>query len=514
MAIAPVSIVESVPITNTKRRSPSKAVNRSTKSGSEVHITELTRSLVTTLSHQTKPKAGQKQTPEAIAEAISMSHALQSSDSDTIGPSRETRQSRPARGPLALRRSTIKPTTTRKAVCTHVSLERVWGPNFTCSHCRKLSPLGWSYQCAQDQGEDALPFFTLENLDVRNPQEVENYYRRLEDKSAQLGQISPWILKAITEGHYTEDQIVILETQKQGVNDMIFAAAEAACKEGDSTRYFPSRNSPPQRSSLSAMLNVKSPPTAPLSYGEYMLRLVPNRSQRCQYRTCQNCRPISRDRAWACIDHVIEMAIVPEINFEYDFRPISNVNLVRNIGLRTPPKPARPKLERPLPPLPPSSIDVTDARGNERGHGPDSSHHKLGIDGQSSESVTTQNQATDGSSIRKSLRRTLKGIWDGRRAWIPSRNPSQADQKISPPENRNRTKESETDSFKTQGTEDLDHLIQGTQVPLPGEDGKDALGDEVEQDKLNEDGEVIVSDGIAVTEEAILLHEANIITSV
>ena len=509
MATVAAPSVGSTVTANKKAYSPSK-VNGLAKPGSETDIAELTQSLAAVLSRQPKPTAGQQQTPEAIEEAIGISHALQSSDSEIIGPSRYSPQSSPAHRVLAPLRSIIKPST-RKAVCTHVSLERVWGSQFTCAHCRKISPLGWSYQCTQDRGEDALPFFTLESLDIRNPQVVEDYFQRLETKSMQLGQISPWILKAIREGHYTEDQIIILEAQKQGVNDMIFAAAEAAFQEGDSTRFFPSR-SPPSQRSLSSMLSVKTPPAAPLSYGEYMLRLIPNHSQRCMYRTCQSCRPVSRDRAWACIDHTIETAIVPKINFEYDFRPVSNVNLVRSIGLRTPPKPARPRYERPLPPLPPSSLDVTDAQGN--GHGLDPSHHKPGIDRQSSESGTTQSQASDSSSIRKSLRRTLKGIWDGRRAWISSRSLSQAESKPSLSDNRNGSKESETDSFKTQGIEDLGHLIYGTKVPLPGEDGMDALENGIVQDKLNEQGEVIVDDGIAVTEEAIFFHEADIITSV
>ena len=512
MATAPVPIVGSLATASEKGHLPSKE-NRFAKPGPQVDITELTQSLAAILSRQTKPTTkptvGQQQSPEAIEEAIGMSHALQSSDSEIIGPSRYPSPSHPLHRTLLPLRSIIKPTT-RKAVCTHVSLERVWGSQFICSHCRMVPPMGWSYQCTQDQGEDALPFFTLESLDIRNPQEIESYYQRLEHKSMQLGQISPWILKAIREGHYTEDQIVILEAQKQGVNDMIFAAAEAAYQEGDSTRFFPSRSPPPQRS-ISTMLSVKAPPVAPPTYGEYMLRLVPNRSQRCTYRTCQNCRPVSRDRAWACIDHAIDTTIIPEINFEYDFRPVSDINLLRNIGLRTPPKPAKLKYERPLPPLPPSSLDIATAPGN--GHDSDSRHHKPGIDRESSESSTTLSQTTDGSSIRKSLRRTLKGIWDGRRAWIPSRSPSQTETKVGLSNKRNE-KESETDSCKTQGTEELDHQTQGTKVPLPGEDGKDGLEDGFGPDKLNEQGEVIVDDGIAVTEEAIFFHEADIITSV
>ena len=496
--------------TNSGGSSPS-TVNGSANSGPEADLTELTQlsqSLVTVLSRQMDQRGSRQQTPEAIEEAIGISHALQSSDSDTVGPSQLGAKSYPAHRTRVPLRPIVK-SSPRRGVCTHVTLDRVWGSQFTCSHCRRVSSLGWSYQCAQDHGEDALPYFTLESLDMRNPHEVESYFQRLEDKSMQLGQLSPWIVKAIRNGQYTDDQITILESQKQGVNNMIFAAAESAYQEGDPTRYFPPRSPPPHRS-LSGILGKKTPPPAP-SYGEYMLRLVPSRSQRCVYRTCQNCRPVSKDRAWVCIDHALETAIVPEINFEFDFRPISDVNLVRSIGLRTPPKPVKAK---PLPPLPSSSSqDVTDAR--ELAHNPVPSRPANGAIRESEETGSTQSQGRgDNGSIRKSLRRALKGFWDGRRAWIPVISSRQAESKVSLYDERDKNGKSETSSIKTEGSGDLGHLVRGAKVPLPGEDGKDALEDGLGEEKLNAEGEVIVDDGIAVTEEAIFFHEADVITSV
>ena len=488
-------------------------LNGLTKSASHADLAELgqlSQSLAAMLSRQMDQPGRQKQTPEAIQEAISISHALQSSDCETVGPSQLPAKSYPASRARVPPRPIAK-SSQRRGVCTHVTLDRVWGSPFTCSHCRKLSPLGWSYECTQDHGEDALPYFTLESLNIQNPHEVEAYFQRLEDKSTQLGQLSPWIMKAIRDGHYTDDQICLLELQKQGVNDVIFEAAESAYQDGDPTRYFPSRSPPPQRS-LTGILGRKATPSALPSYGEYMLRLVPNRSQRCVYRTCQSCRPISKDRAWACIDHAFETKNVPEVNFEFDFRPISDVNIVRNLGLRTPPKPLNTK---PLPPLPSSPReDVTDVRKVSCGSVPLDAEKSI-ICRQSGESGGSQSQMReDGGSIRKSLRRTLKGFWDGRRSWIPTKSFSRAEGTVGVSDGRPKTKDSEISSTKSEASGDLGHRDRGSNVPLPDEDGKDAFEDELVEEKLNEEGEVIVDDGIAVTEEAIFFHETDIITSV
>ena len=155
--------------------------------------------------------------------------------------------------------------------------------------------------------------------------------------------LKPWMEEAIFEGHYTSDQVTILRTQRLKVINTIAAA------EHEFAQHHTPGLTPPR---LSSLLTAPTSETivpftvtqGPVKEGEVKEPLIPDDSvpvpklvSDCGYKTCQVCRPISRDRAWQRIGPLPENFITLEaLDFAAEDRPISDVNVVRHLGLHKP----------------------------------------------------------------------------------------------------------------------------------------------------------------------------------
>ena len=239
----------------------------------------------------------------------------------------------------------------RRAACTHLTMSRVYGPH-KCTHCNRPSRLGWVYSCTQDdrghasEAEEGLITLTG-NLTIDHQMKPgdRNYDNMFDPHVVKL---SSWMEEAILEGHYTLEQVTVLRAQRQKVKNCIAAAGNDSV-QGRKVKL--SQLNPVQTTHVTSSLNQPSlsvdeqPAGSTLNERQSFLKdsnssnstqlqkLIPD----CSYKTCQICRPVSRDRAWGCFDHIFQAIVRPSsLAFRDVNRPISNATLVRGLGLRVP----------------------------------------------------------------------------------------------------------------------------------------------------------------------------------
>ncbi|MCJ1433171.1 hypothetical protein MMC27_002530 [Xylographa pallens] len=162
--------------------------------------------------------------------------------------------------------------------------------------------------------------------------------------------LSRWIEKAIIDGHYTTEQIDILRAQKRKVQAVI-AIVQNESLSAQQANLMPSHMSVQRTSTVIKAPNFPCPVTQvsqdkpetkeplPVKVADTIVVPPPRPTliQECSYQTCQVCRPISRDRAWQCLDHAFlcKTQYLPP-DFASDLRPVSDASHVRRLGLWKP----------------------------------------------------------------------------------------------------------------------------------------------------------------------------------
>lgn len=373
---------------------------------------------------------------------------------------------------------------TRRAACTHLTVARAYGPH-CCSICHRPSRFGWLYQCTQDEQQHEEVSATATS-DLEHENDASGY--STPNDSINATRLSPWIEKAIQEGHYTPDQIFLMRVQRQNVVQSIAAAEDYMMEHAE-------LNSPPATHqstitltakikgllpdrSRSEIQAVKEPEPSPAAVN-MRFASKPQVFPTCKLRYCQICRPTFRDRAWIKFDDIFaDESCASTIDFDHDDRPISLLNLVCNLGLRE----AR---------LPRSQY------GPKRHILPSGLYHRRTI------SPDDPRMESERNSFRRGVMRAFRGmLMSGRRSSRSrSRTASKRRSRVSKDENAING----CDLGLWRSLED--ELLQlAASVHLPGHDGMDGLG--------TEDAEIEVEEGIAVTEEGVDLGAADVIIQV
>lgn len=424
----------------------------------------------------------------------------------------------PATRPESKTASSFRPAsiTARRAACTHIFMERLYGEH-RCTICQRPSPMGWVYCCVQDEQNLSIKEESPTGIVNVHVGELSNQHLKPEPSgnlelthgsiSAELSRsdndaqeptstrLSPWIEKAILKGHYTPFQVLTMRRQRQMAIDAV-AAAERHVQE------YPEHSANPPKSptipwqdyaarllfsDLSTVEATEVPPLLDCSVGPLE---KPRMFPRCHFLACQTCRPTFRDRAWMNFEEAFaQTAPLPFINFKTDPRPLPSENTFRSIGLRVyeSPIPFSQTLKRPgfypynalrlagsLPYQLPPNMFITEDLGDQKAE-------------------------VEGKGFRESVRRAFRGMLDRKKGSFSARS------------SRKRKKDHggrESFEFDVELFMRLnDELLQeASRIPLPGHDGMDGLADE--------EGEVEVEEGVAVTEEGIDLGTADIIMSV
>ena len=213
----------------------------------------------------------------------------------------------------------------RQAMCTHTTVTRLYG-NFTCSHCGKLSGLGWVYRCTQDyngqlpEWEGGLSPKTTKEPPGPFDGAVGDASRgalggadgaHLSIESLALAtdsvvaakhtiSLSPWVEKAILKGQYSQEQVQKLREQRENVKEKI-KESEALNKQYQYAKYRGSSQAARRHSHRHTIVTgfgITIPTFANENEDEgsspqpTALKMFPE----CPYRSCQSCRFVQSDR--------------------------------------------------------------------------------------------------------------------------------------------------------------------------------------------------------------------------
>ncbi|KAI4277747.1 MAG: hypothetical protein LQ337_001558 [Flavoplaca oasis] len=387
--------------------------------------------------------------------------------------------------------STVIPSIqSRRAACTHLTMEPLYG-DFECMVCHNPSRLGWLYSCTQDEREDLV---------------VRPARSSIPSKPAWTADLAPWIQEAIVQGHYTAEQIERMVAQRQKVIDTV-AASEAHFKKTQSASNRTSvRKSTSTTTTVDASHHIPIPTiqevtqvsSDPIRQSIDQSSLTKARIfPYCRFRACQMCRPSYRDRTWQVFEDVFSTRILPPDLYDIDVdRPVSRLDLVRNIGTR--------RAKAPRPPLRTLDSMVLYGINNEGRMVLNSTKvSSLEPNNEIAADVADERAEPDSKGFRDSVKRAFKGMLMSSRkrdSWS-SKSSRKSSRKRDIPDNE----DAEFDlGLWKQLSEEL--LCEAAAIPLPGHDGKDGIE--------TEDDEVEVQDGVAVTEEAVETGTADIIMSV
>lgn len=400
---------------------------------------------------------------------------------------------------------------TRRAACTHLTMDRLYG-NFRCNVCHRASELGWVYTCIQDGEADTIDAFESMTGKKTNSSDfsldgVHDGFPREKNKSPKLtARLSPWIEKAIAQGHYTEDQMAILRAQKKQVFDTARAAIETFENSQDETYSSPQPTTASQCVDANPHLTFPvlhaihetSPTGIPIigSIKVPRLEMFPH----CKFRACQLCRPTYRDRTWQCFDEIFENPMPSRAQAMGDEnRPLASLSVMRNIGLRESPCPP------PRPPL--RSFDSRalyefDDEGkivfnNRSSHRAASAH---------SADIADASVEPESRGFRESMKRAFKGMLAARQNTTRSGGRRRR-------ERESTTSDEDAAEFDMGLWQEMnDELLNdASSVPLPAKDSIEGLAD---GERVTDQLEETDIGGVGVTEEAADLNAADIIMSV
>ena len=397
---------------------------------------------------------------------------------------------------------------TRRAACTHVNMERLYG-GFKCHNCEKVSHFNWVYSCTQDEKISANDV-GLGNLNVPSPfvprstdgmEEVPPSHHM--DAQSTTPRLNPWVENAITKGHYTPEQVQLLRAQKRTVIDSTRTMLQRFEQSQTSEKNSPRKSKASQSLNtgpdlpLGSTHNVVQRPdiekteySAPLS-AEPKLKMYPH----CRYRACHHCRPTYRDRAWQCFDEVFSDDLTIDLDMlEAEERPLASVSLLRTIGLRIASGRVRPRLRS----FDSRSIYALNDAGQivlKR------DTYRKDSDLPTSTDVADIGVEPESKGFRESMKRAFKGMLASRL----SKNHSELKRKDRS-EARSSTPELNAVDFDVGLYRELnDELLrEAAGTPLPNDSIKDLIAG------MND----LAIGGVAVTEEAAETGTADIILSV
>ena len=419
---------------------------------------------------------------------------------------------------------------TRRAACTHLTMERLYG-DFTCNVCSRYSNFGWVYCCTQDDvpesqvtpdsisetsspphqhfdcgGEEAN---NISDLSMLPPAVDEDFRPGGEDTPMPTAQLSPWIEKAIQDGHYTPEQVAKLRAQKQHVVDTARAAVEIFKQSQTNTTNL-APHTPTTLQSVDAnphlpfpVINevqessVTSSPTANVSLAQQpKARMFPF----CKFCACQLCRPTHRDRAWQRFDDVFENDQgIPCIDYEDCNRPLASASLMSKIGLHPPRRPKRPPI---------LSVDSRALYSRNEGgqvvfNDSNGAYRKTADPTSLSDDIADTKVEAESKGFRESMKRAFKNML------VTRRHSARSDRKRKAREGTDTTEEDAVEFDMGLWKELNDELLkEASGVPLPEKDSIEGLSKNIAGMGVGGMG------GVAVTEEAADLGTADVIMSV
>lgn len=403
----------------------------------------------------------------------------------------------------------------RQAACSHLNVTRLFDPldSNKCQMCGHTSSFGWLYRCTQDYNS----FLPESDFTSTEP---ENFNSRLSEQVVS-SHLSQSILRGIENGHYSAQQVGLLEAQKLRVKSLIAMQEERLENPSDSSQTSSSRSSSDSvlESSVFLAANIpealqrrttntcSQPAMKPIVDHEgansqrpttrkdiYVEQLFPN----CHFKCCHGCRPAYRDRAFQSLNAILAEPTKQPPQWEFENRRISDANTLNRIGLPLP----RPYLRR----MYQTFDDLRDLTGSQTFDSSENGEAESGIN-------ETKDKVRRRSGFRETVRKALGAI-DQSTYLAKSNKSSKRSSRSSSRESlmqisrsmlfRRRRKQGERENaiVSNKALQESLVLMLAVNTPLPraSEDS----------DSLN-GGEVKVEDGVAVTEEGVAMSAADIL---
>lgn len=372
------------------------------------------------------------------------------------------------------------------------------------------------------KAEEISDIFEPEQPQPPNSVRMVNEDLRVEDEEFRMPttQLSPWIEKAIKEGHYTSEQVNFMRAQKQKV----FETAKTAIERFQQSQISQKTGSISRNVSQSVDANPHLPfpvineveDATSETATQPKLRMFPH----CDFRACQMCRPTFRDRTWQCFDHIFDLEMSVHVSsIQDDRRPLSSVSVMQEIGLREPPA-ERPSLSR----AQGSGIYSLNETGRVVLQNNPYGRSKIGIPSSNQASVDTADstdiadvelEEPESKGFRESMKRAFRSML------LTRRNSRKRKGKDS---SESTSAEVDAATFDMGLWQELnDELLkEASSVPLPVKESIDTDGTNEEAGLIETDGlieddallEGIDIAGAAVTEEAAETGTSAIIMSV
>ncbi|KAI5205127.1 hypothetical protein E4T39_03165 [Aureobasidium subglaciale] len=236
-------------------------------------------------------------------------------------------------GMTPVNRSSYRPQPQCVSACTHIRMDRLY-ENRLCHTCNRLSDFGWLYQCTSDVPEVGDYSFLKSEKHPVSP---------AGEELRQLG-LSESIIREFEAGGYTNEQVQILVNQKQHLQYVL----EKVTRSGASD------------------------------------------DMRCDFKVCQHCGPMRKERCWTSFEAVFEDEVRPIDKFEAKQElPVKDVRIVKRLGLR-PPTQFNPMHVWTTPPYPSpkdsgSSDYTSDGFSTDADHDPESCGDAISITSQDCE---------------------------------------------------------------------------------------------------------------------------------
>ena len=463
-------------------------------------------------------------------------------DGFTLLSQQPTLSPRPAPLPDITPKTKVPSFATRRAACTHLTMDRLYG-DYACNVCSRYPSLGWVYCCTQDEvpetpitpnsiSEPSSPSqhvndsgdeANIVNDPSMSPPAANEDCRSAEESILMpTAQLSPWVDKAIQDGHYTPEQIVKLRAQKQHVVDTAKAAVhQFEQSQTNNTNHSPQTPTTLQPIDMSSQLPfpvinealkpaVTNLPSAKVaSARQTNSRMFPF----CKFCACHVCRPNHRERTWQHFDDIFESDYdIPFIHYEDRNRPLASRSIMSTIGLRPPRVPQHPQLRSADSTALYSRNEAGQIFFNNNANDTDSYRDSADITRPSSTDIADTTTEAESKGFRESMKRAFKGMILARQASSPgSRSSSSTNRKRKARDGTDTTEEDAVEFDMGLWKELNDELLkEASGVPLPGKDSIERLSKDVAGMGMG----VGAVGGVAVTEEAADLGTADVIMSV
>ncbi|KAI9718354.1 MAG: hypothetical protein M1812_004075 [Candelaria pacifica] len=393
----------------------------------------------------------------------------------------------------------------RSAVCTHTTMTRIYG-TYKCNMCNQSPNIGWVYVCTQDNcnrlpsldgtsdGIDALSGH-LDNVTITGVQNLDN-----------TTGLSSWVARDIEQGLYTSEQIEILKAQKLKVKEVI-TLHESSLNSKDrpvepQVTMTPVPTDSAAQTESPSINSTSTTDQQAKTWSSTRSSFIPP----CTYKTCHRCRPTYRERCYDNLAAVAAGEVRQYSEWHLSYRPTSDMNVVKKLGLRK----QRPPLRR----LSNRRGIVYDTASEDSDFGTNELRRSFDLATPVEGDEEDEEQSKGFRAIVKTnMKKAFKGLMANRRISQAESESSGSGISINsdigrrlPVLDEGVDEDAEEFDISLWRERNDEILRDAARVSLPDAEQGD--------DEDFGDGEVEVEGGVAVTEEAVEMHAADIMLQV